>query len=413
MIDKIFVFQSTRDRQREAPLLQEREAFLAYLYRQQIPLKRLRSIASMLLHIMRLLDLKTPRTLSPFEIRQAAHLWLSDPHQVRSRRPKSEQSFHSLSTRWFKFALLISSKTTVKNAHEILLDDFREYLTATRGLSPLGVRNICVRSAYFLSWVYLQQIDVRTMSLMDVERFLHTRAVKGDKPRTIESICSALRQLFRYLELRGIGNGRIAPKIVGPRINRYDSQPRGPAWTDVRRLLDHNFGSTAFNIRADAIVSLCAIYALRRCELSALTLDDLDWQNETIRLKRAKSQRLQYLPFKYEVGETILRYLRHVRPRCVCRRLFVTIRPPFRPIASSSIWSIISNRLRALGIESENRGSHALRHSCATYLLRSGSSLKDVADFLGHSDLKSVTIYARHDLKSLSEVANFSLAGVI
>jgi site-specific recombinase XerD len=58
-------------------------------------------------------------------------------------------------------------------------------------------------------------------------------------------------------------------------------------------------------------------------------------------------------------------------------------------------------------------GLHSLRHSCAMQLLHEGSSLKDIADFLGHSDMSSVNLYAKFDLKMLRAVAQFSLAGLI
>jgi integrase/recombinase XerD len=250
------------------------------------------------------------------------------------------------------------------------------------------------------------------ITLPDVEQFLRKKIAEENKPRTIASICVVLRKLFRFAELRGINTIKIASKIKNPRIERCEYKPRGPAWKDVRRLLDHDFGSTAFSLRANAMVSLCAIYALRNSEVTALSLEDLDWRNETITVRRAKSNRVQILPLRYEVGEAILKYL-YLRPRCACRRLFVTMRPPFRPIRGSCTWIIVSKRLKALGIESANYGVHALRHSCATHLLRNGSSLKDVADFLGHSNLDSVTIYAKYDPRTLAQVANFSLAGVL
>jgi integrase/recombinase XerD len=66
-----------------------------------------------------------------------------------------------------------------------------------------------------------------------------------------------------------------------------------------------------------------------------------------------------------------------------------------------------------MGIESVNAGPHALRHACATRLLKQGSSLEEIAAFLGHRDLNSVSIYARYDIRLLRKVAAFSLSGVL
>jgi len=76
------------------------------------------------------------------------------------------------------------------------------------------------------------------------------------------------------------------------------------------------------------------------------------------------------------------------------------------------LWQIVSRRMRQLGIESEHLGPHSLRHACATRLLSKGASLQEIADFLGHRNIKSIGIYARYDTRSLRKVAAFSLAGV-
>lgn len=73
---------------------------------------------------------------------------------------------------------------------------------------------------------------------------------------------------------------------------------------------------------------------------------------------------------------------------------------------------VIGPRMKRLGISSEHYGAHSLRHACATQLLSKGSSLKEIADFLGHRDMNSVSIYAKYDVRSLRQVATFSLAGV-
>ena len=46
-----------------------------------------------------------------------------------------------------------------------------------------------------------------------------------------------------------------------------------------------------------------------------------------------------------------------------------------------------------------------LRHTVASRMVRRGSSLKEVADFLGHRCLDTTAIYAKLDLPALREVA--------
>lgn len=91
----------------------------------------------------------------------------------------------------------------------------------------------------------------------------------------------------------------------------------------------------------------------------------------------------------------------------------MSTRPPYRQMNIATLWLAISTRMKALGIQSKNLGAHSLRHACATQLLHSGTSLPEIAEFLGHRDLQSVSIYAKHDLFALREVAAVNLEAIL
>ena len=50
-------------------------------------------------------------------------------------------------------------------------------------------------------------------------------------------------------------------------------------------------------------------------------------------------------------------------------------------------------------------GTHVLRHTAATRLLRAGVSMKEIADVLRHRSLDTSAIYAKVDLLALGAVA--------
>jgi len=50
-------------------------------------------------------------------------------------------------------------------------------------------------------------------------------------------------------------------------------------------------------------------------------------------------------------------------------------------------------------------GAYLLRHTVASVMVRRGTSLKDVADFLGHRHLDTTAIYAKLDVLALRDVA--------
>ena len=144
---------------------------------------------------------------------------------------------------------------------------------------------------------------------------------------------------------------------------------------------------------------------LRAGEVVDLMLDDLDWNEGAIRI-RGPAQRVDRLPLPSDVGAALVDYLRHGRPACSTRNVFIQIHAPRRALLGPSAVSCIVRRalLRA-GIDSPTKGAHLLRHSLATQMLGGGASLSEIAEILRHRNQQTTTIYAKVDLVSLHTLA--------
>ena len=347
------------------------------------------------------------------EIESAARRWATSglSHGHRAAGPTSERTFIYVAEKWLRFHGKLRVPAITPKPSAALVEDFAVAMKQ-RGLSRETIRGYRSRSALFLEWLADQrQKTLCDLSVTDVDAYLEAKRLLGWKARTLATQCQAMRTFLRYAEMQGWCSPGIAKGIYSPTLPKFDIIPQGPAWTDVKRLLAPTTDKPS-ELRANAILSFFAIYGLRSSEVANLLLGDFDWANETFTVRRAKRGRIQQYPIQYEVGETLIRYLRLGRPHCTCRHVFVTRNPPFRPVESSGMWQVVSKRVTALGITSEHKGPHSLRHACATQLLKKGSSLMEIADFLGHRDLKSVSIYAKYDTRSLRQVASFSLGGV-
>jgi hypothetical protein len=89
MIDNLFAWKRIQTKQREAPLLKERERYLLALLNQGVCKGRVRSIASVLLHVIRLLELHQMRPVSRDEIGVSAGAKI-DRMTPRERRDTAE-----------------------------------------------------------------------------------------------------------------------------------------------------------------------------------------------------------------------------------------------------------------------------------------------------------------------------------
>ncbi len=68
---------------------------------------------------------------------------------------------------------------------------------------------------------------------------------------------------------------------------------------------------------------------------------------------------------------------------------------------------MITNYMRKAGIAKGNkkRGLHSMRHTLATKLLKSSTSLHLISDILGHSTMESTNTYLKIDIEKLRECA--------
>jgi integrase len=150
---------------------------------------------------------------------------------------------------------------------------------------------------------------------------------------------------------------------------------------------------------------LLARLGLRAGEVVGLNLEDLDWGNGLIRIRR-KGSRWTQLPLPADVGAAIAAYLQSDRPPCASRRVFLRRCAPIRGFAHTiSVSSIVRRTLISAGIDCGRTGAHLFRHTLAADLLRNGASLDEIGDVLGHRSPNTTALYAKVDVVALRELA--------
>jgi site-specific recombinase XerD len=78
---------------------------------------------------------------------------------------------------------------------------------------------------------------------------------------------------------------------------------------------------------------------------------------------------------------------------------------PFRPITTIVVREVVQKHLRLAGLDTEGRGAHVFRYSCAQRLFEEEFSIKVIGDYLGHRSLDTTQRYMKIDIKHLREVA--------
>ena len=148
---------------------------------------------------------------------------------------------------------------------------------------------------------------------------------------------------------------------------------------------------------------------LRSREVAALTLDDIDWKRDRLHIRGRKAGHSTVYPLAPAVGESLLDYLQHGRPKMPERALFFRAYAPFTQLSGVAVSLRAKCYLRKTGIKVARPGSHTLRHTCVQRLLDSGLSLKTIGDFVGHRTPDATKIYAKVNIAALREVGVYAV----
>jgi site-specific recombinase XerD len=278
-----------------------------------------------------------------------------------------------------------------------LVTRFGNYLRRERDLAEGTIRFYQKVAARFLA----KHPHSERFEASDVSRFIlqecRTWSISYSK-----YVVSALRSFLRFLFLEGetrLPLANAAPAVAGW---RGSSLPQALKPEDLSRLLRSCDRRTAVGRRDYAVLMLLARLGLRRGEVAALRLEDIDWRRGEITI-RGKGNQQDRLPLPTEVGEALVAYLRRGRPRMDCRALFLRVHAPLGALSSSGIAALVL--LACHRAHLPHIGAHRLRHSAATHMLQHGASLPEIAQVLRHRSLGTTVIYAKVDRTSLRMLA--------
>lgn len=287
-----------------------------------------------------------------------------------------------------------------------LLNEWLGFLERHRGLAPKSLDLYRRHIRRYLEYLGPDATGAGLGHLeVDSIRDYVGHACKGRSRSERKATLSTLRIFLRFVWSQGYIKQDLSFAVERVPCFKHDRLPRGPKWEEARRLLGAPDRDTALGRRDYAILQILLTHGVRARQVCSLSLEDISWRQNTLVFLPLKGGRPVEVPLLPSVGEAILAYLRCGRPQTDSRRVFMTARPPFRPLSGSCITSLVARAFARSGVSSPHHGSHSLRHAWATHMLQEGRSLKTIADLLGHRSLETTRIYTKVDIGSLRGVA--------
>jgi integrase/recombinase XerC len=211
---------------------------------------------------------------------------------------------------------------------------------------------------------------------------------QGYAATTVARRLASLRSFFRYLRRNGLVSSDPSASLRNPKQPRR--LPRLLSVSDVIQLLDAIPGDTQPSVRDRAMLETLYGGGLRVSELVGLNLDDIDFDQELVRV-RGKGRRERLCP----IGEMAARWLKGwiaLRKPAVAGEKAVFLNQRGKRLTSRSVGRLLEEHLQKAGLVN-SASPHTLRHSFATHLLDRGADLRSVQELLGHRQLTTTQIY--------------------
>jgi site-specific recombinase XerD len=331
-------------------------------------------------------------------------------HRSRHRRPKKgDQSTLRRLLELLRRTGVVPEECAApapKTPAERYTERYASYLQRDRALAASTIVAYCGFAVPFLTACFGSgQVRLKDLRAIDVIRFVQNQA-RHLQPKRAHLLTVAMRSLLRYARYQGDIKLDLASAVPRVALGTVGLVPRAISRQHIDAVLAHCDRRCPMGRRDFAILLMLARLGLRAGEIAALTLEDIDWQAGHISI-RGKGNRPCRLPLPPDVGQAIVDYLRHGRPRgSGSRSVFLRAKAPFDGFSGQqSVGAIVKHALERADVQSCSKGAHQFRHALATQMLQNGASLGEIGDLLRHRRVDTTRIYAKVDLTSLRTLA--------
>jgi site-specific recombinase XerD len=279
-----------------------------------------------------------------------------------------------------------------------LLPAYSEHLRNTAARNT-AISYVCHVRYYLRTLPY--DATLSDLSARALAAFI-SRLGDNHRPRTVAVHLAALRSFCDFLVGTGAISVNPAAKIKAPRLDlpRRETPTAAQVWAmfDATDRIHHAYRRHL----ARAVVSVLAYGALRRSELLALHLGDVDMAADCLYVRHGKGNRARIVHPGAECMRAIEDYLR-LRPDCHLTHLFL-LRKGFY-VGDDGLRTLLCEIAAIAGLPGcKALLPHGLRHFCATNLLRNGADIEDIREFLGHADVTVTAVYLHSGMDRMRNV---------
>lgn len=295
---------------------------------------------------------------------------------------------------------------------QILAQKFYDYSSYIKGFSPATIKRYKHSIDYYCRFAQIERIDEVTQENVRA-LFYHGRTERKWKAGTFLLYHASLMVFFRWCKGEGYMTLNPVEGVEMPKLEKH--LPTKLTKQDALRLLEvvynYPYDYRFLRYRNHAMFATFLFAGLRKKELLKLKLADIDIENLSIFVYQGKGSKDRVIPMSYTLAETLKRYLdERKRLKKTCPELFCSLTRN-RGLSDDGLKRLVIQMRKAFGLRFT---VHKLRHTFATLMLEGGCDIYSLSRMMGHSDIKTTTIYLSASAEHLrSQVGKHPLNDMI
>lgn len=295
---------------------------------------------------------------------------------------------------------------------EILSQKFYDYSSYIKGFSKATIKRYKFAIDYYRHFANIEKIEDVTQENVRA-MFYHGRTERKWNAGTFISYRVSLLVFFRWCKSEGYMTHNPIEDIEIPKLEKR--LPTKLTKQDALRLLEitynYPYDYTFLRYRNHAMFATFLFAGLRKKELLRLKLTDVDIPNLSIFVNQGKGAKDRVIPMSYTLAESLKKYLEdRKRLKKTCPEFFCSLNHNMG-YTENGLKRLVVQIRQASGI---NFTIHKLRHTFATLMLEGGCDIYSLSRMMGHSDIKTTTIYLSASAEHLrSQVSKHPLNDMI
>ena len=223
------------------------------------------------------------------------------------------------------------------------------------------------------------ELPLDKIGVEQFKSYLHQRIMQDE---VSTSMVNQLISAYKILQVDVLKRDWQTITLKRPR--REKKLPVVLSVEEVQRLI-----LSTKNLKHRALIMLVYSAGLRRQEAQMIKAADIDSSRMQVRVVQGKGKKDRYTILSTKALEMLRQYYKMERPS---KYLFESQGKKGQILSDTTLNNIVKKSAAKAGIR-KNISFHTLRHCFATHLLESGVNIRLIQQFMGHTSIKTTTIY--------------------